>query len=217
MQTILWDWNGTLLNDLDFCISTINILLKKRNLKLLDSSSYKEKFSFPVKDYYSSIGFDFEKEDFAIPAQEYISIYNNGVKNCQLHNSVLSVLKYFQGKGFRQFVLSAMEQNMLETTLKQQNIFDYFEDIAGLGDHYAASKIERGRQLISKAKINTETTTMVGDTIHDFEVAQELGINCILVNIGHQSEERLKSTGTIVVNNLNQLKESLHLTLEKTN
>jgi phosphoglycolate phosphatase len=72
LKSIIWDWNGTLLNDLDFCISTINILLKKRELPLLNHYSYKEVFSFPVKDYYQAVGFDFSKEDFAIPAQEFI-------------------------------------------------------------------------------------------------------------------------------------------------
>lgn len=210
MQSIIWDWNGTLLNDIDFCISTINILLEKRNLRLLDISSYKEKFSFPVKDYYAAIGFDFDKEDFAIPAREYIDIYNNGINNCRLHNSATDVLKNFQTKGFRQFVLSAMEQNMLAHTLKQQNIFDYFENIAGLGDHYAASKIERGRQLIRHAGINTKSATMIGDTIHDFEVAQDLGLNCILIAEGHQSKKRLESTGATVVDKISLLKELIN-------
>ncbi|MEN8118654.1 MAG: HAD hydrolase-like protein, partial [Bacteroidota bacterium] len=112
MQSIIWDWNGTLLNDLDFCISTINTLLKNRNLDLLDRETYKEVFSFPVKDYYAAIGFDFSKEDFAVPAREFIDLYDNGVKNCSLHPSAIEVLAWFQKKGIRQFVLSAMKQNM---------------------------------------------------------------------------------------------------------
>jgi phosphoglycolate phosphatase len=210
MQTILWDWNGTLLNDLSFCITTINTLLEKRNLELLTTESYKEKFSFPVKDYYSTIGFDFQKEDFAIPAQEFIDIYNSGINNCKLHHSVKSTLEFFKENEFRQFVLSAMEQSMLKETLTQQNIISYFENIAGLSDHYAASKVERGKQLLHDANIDPQTTTMIGDTIHDFEVAQELGINSILVAAGHQSMERLRSTGTVVINDLEELKKVIY-------
>lgn len=205
MQSIIWDWNGTLLNDLEFCISTINILLKKRNLELLTPDSYKECFSFPVKDYYQTIGFDFEKEDFEIPAREFINIYDNGVKNCSLHCSAIQTLNYFKEKGIRQFVLSAMKEDMLKQTLKQQGIFEYFEGVAGLNDHYAVSKIERGQQLISKYNINKGNTTIIGDTIHDFEVAEQLNINCILVADGHQSKDRLLGTGTKVIESLQQL------------
>lgn len=209
MHSIIWDWNGTLLNDLDFCISTINTLLERRNLKLLTPDSYKACFSFPVKDYYQTIGFDFNKEDFEIPAKEFIDIYDHGVKNCSLHYSAIQTLNYFKEKGIRQFVLSAMKEDMLKQTLKQQGIFEYFEGVAGLSDHYAVSKIERGQQLIEKYNINKQTTTIIGDTIHDFEVAEQLNINCILVADGHQSIDRLLNTGTKVIESLQQLETVL--------
>ena len=205
MKNIIWDWNGTLLNDLDFCISTINTLLQKRNLPVLTRATYKEVFSFPVKKYYAAIGFNFEKEDFSVPAREFIDLYDLGVENCQLQKFAIGVLQHFKNNGKRQFVLSAMKQNMLETTLKQNQIFQFFEAVAGLNDHYAVSKIERGEQLISSQHIDKNDSVIIGDTIHDFEVAERLGISCILVADGHQSAKRLYQTGCPVIENLNQL------------
>lgn len=205
MKSILWDWNGTLLNDLDFCISTINILLKKRDLTLLNKSTYKEVFSFPVKDYYQAIGFDFEKEEFKIPAKEFIDLYDSNVESCQLHSVAIEVLNYFKLKGYRQFVLSAMKQSMLEKTLKHNNILSFFEGVAGLNDHYAVSKIERGNQLIQQFKIDRKNTWIIGDTIHDYEVAKELNLKCILIADGHQSVERLEKTNATIFSGINQL------------
>jgi phosphoglycolate phosphatase len=206
MQSVIWDWNGTLLNDLDFCISTINILLKKRNLGLLNRAAYKEVFSFPVKDYYAAIGFDFSKEDFSIPAREFIDLYNNGVKACYLHKSAIDVLSFFKRKGIRQFVLSAMKQEMLEETLKHNSIHPFFEGIFGLNDHYAVSKIDRGKQLLSEYNIDKSSTWIIGDTTHDYEVAQKLGIKCVLIADGHQTEERLRNTGVNILSELKELK-----------
>ncbi len=205
MRSIIWDWNGTLLNDLDLCISTINTLLDKRNLPLLNKETYKAVFSFPIIDYYKAVGFDFTREDFAVPAKEFIDLYNGRVKACQLHTSVEEVLSAFKTQGIKQYVLSAMKEDMLEKTLKHNGIFHYFEGIAGLNDHYAVSKIERGNQFISEFKINKNDAWMVGDTIHDFEVAKALRLNCILVADGHQSAERLKETGVPVIQNIRQL------------
>ena len=205
MRSIIWDWNGTLLNDLDLCIASINSLLQKRHLKLLNHNTYKEVFSFPVKDYYTAVGFDFSKEDFAIPAREFIDLYNKNVANCTLHSEAFLVLDHIKNKKIKQFVLSAMQEDMLEQTLIEQKIFDYFEGIAGLNHHYATSKIERGEELIRKYRINKELTIMIGDTIHDYEVAEQLGIRCILIANGHQSAERLKSTGATVIENLGDL------------
>lgn len=203
--TIIWDWNGTLLNDLDLCLSSINILLKNRKLPQLDLQSYKEVFSFPIKDYYATIGFDFSKEDFEIPAKEFIDLYDNQVENCALQPATLEVLSFFKRKGIRQFVLSAMKQSMLDHTLKHNNILHFFEGVAGLNDHYAVSKVERGQQLIGKFDIDKSNTWIIGDTNHDFEVAQALGIRCILITDGHQSENRLKRTGCPLISNLQHL------------
>ncbi len=207
MATIIWDWNGTLLNDLGLCIDSINSLLKKRSLKILDHTSYKEVFSFPVKNYYEVIGFDFTKEDFEIPAKEFIDLYDSRVESCPLHLSAVEVLGFFRKNGCAQFVLSAMKQQMLEKTLKHNNIFHFFEGVAGLNDHYAVSKVERGKELLGEFGIDTKDAWMIGDTNHDFEVASELGINCVLVSDGHQSHERLKETGSEVVSSLAELKE----------
>jgi phosphoglycolate phosphatase len=202
---IIWDWNGTLLNDLNLCIKSINTLLEKRKLPLLSNHSYREVFSFPVKNYYTAIGFDFATEEFSLPAQEFIDLYEIGVNGCRLHDQAFEVLSYFRDRGCRQFVLSAMHQDMLVKTLKHNEIYHFFEGVAGLDDHYAVSKVERGRQLISSFNINREQTLMIGDTNHDYEVAQDLGIACVLVADGHQSVQRLENTGTQVVKNLTEL------------
>jgi phosphoglycolate phosphatase len=105
----------------------------------------------------------------------------------------------------RQFVLSAMEHEMLEKTLKLKGILHFFEGVTGLKDHYAVSKIEQGKQLITDFKIDSAKTRLIGDTIHDFEVATELGLKCILIADGHQTTERLMQTGGIVIGSLQEL------------
>lgn len=205
MNSVIWDWNGTLLNDVELCISSVNSLLKDRNLPLINTKKYKEVFSFPVKEYYKTLGFDFETEDFSVPAHQYIDLYYSGFESCSLQKNTVEVLTHFREKGIRQFVLSAMEHQMLEKTLKMKGIFHFFEGVAGLNDHYAVSKVDVGKQLILDFEIDRERTVMIGDTTHDFEVAQQLGIRCILVADGHQTPERLEKTGGIVIGSLNGL------------
>lgn len=205
MNTIIWDWNGTLLNDTDYCVSTMNSLLADRGLPLLTTKKYREVFSFPVKDYYQTIGFDFEKEDFSIPAHQYIDLYNRGFDQCSLQEPTVEVLSFFRAKGVRQFVLSAMEHEMLEKTLHKKDILHFFEGVAGLTDHYAVSKVDQGKMLMKNFDIEQEKTWLIGDTVHDFEVAEALGISCILVADGHQSAVRLHKTDAKVIENLRQL------------
>ena len=202
---IIWDWNGTLLNDIELSVETMNEMLRKRNLQQLSLSTYRNVFSFPVKDYYQKIGFDFEDEPFEIPALEFIDLYNCKVNNCSLHHHTFEVLNHFQNTGIRQFILSAMEQNALNQCLKQQQIFQYFEHVSGLDNHYAASKLENGQQLLSTFNLDVNELVLIGDTVHDFEVASNLGCQCILIANGHQSRQILESTGVMVYDKIDEL------------
>ena len=56
-ESIIWDWNGTLLNDVGTAIDSINYLLKDRKLSPLTLDRYLEVFTFPVQNYYEQIGF----------------------------------------------------------------------------------------------------------------------------------------------------------------
>lgn len=202
---IIWDWNGTLLNDASLAVTTINQMLEKRGLPTLSMDGYKSVFTFPVQAYYQKIGFDFEVEPFEIPAREFIDIYNGLVQGCALHQDSVGVLNYFQSAGVKQYILSAMEQEVLNNCLKHYEIEKFFEYASGLDNFYAASKVGNGHRLIAQMKLNANDLMLIGDTVHDFEVASELGCKCVLIADGHQSKEVLQSTGTLVLDNLAQL------------
>jgi phosphoglycolate phosphatase len=119
------------------------------------------------------------------------------------------VLQYFQELGFRQFILSAMEQKSLEESIENRGITPFFDGISGINNNLAHSKLENARELISNYKINPKESILIGDTIHDAEVAGDIGIDVVLVARGHQSEERLQKTGLPVINNLSKLKNLL--------
>ncbi|MDA3928244.1 MAG: HAD hydrolase-like protein [Prolixibacteraceae bacterium] len=205
INTIIWDWNGTLLNDTDICIDTINILLQERNLPQISRDKYLEVFGFPVIDYYKRIGFDFNKEPFEIPAHQYIETYTSKLKESALHENSEKVLQFFQRKRFKQVILSASEQQKLNDSVQLFGIEKYFEATAGLDNHFASSKTEIGKMLLQSILVNPSEACLIGDTTHDYSVAKELACSCILIANGHQAKEKLEKTGALVLNRLDDL------------
>ncbi len=201
-KLLIWDWNGTLLDDADYCVENINVLLKKRNLPLIDKKRYREVFTFPVINYYKAVGFDLEKEGFEKPAHEYIKLYFGNFHKTKLFPCAAEVLETLSNAGYQQVVLSAMEHQSLEKTLEEKGILKYFNRIAGIGDHYGGSKTETGKQLIKELDINPKEAVMIGDTLHDKETADVIGVDTILVSQGHYSKERLLTAGVPVFENL---------------
>ena len=202
INTIIWDWNGTLLDDVDVCIDAMNILLQKRNLTEISKEYYKKIFTFPVIDYYKKVGFDFNKDSFDILAVEFIDIYREKLKSCNLFDDVKPILQKFNNKNYQQIILSAMQETDLTNSVIEREIKNYFQHILGINNHFANNKIGIALDYINKSNLQPEQTCLIGDTIHDYEVAQKIGCKCILVDRGHQSRTRLLKTKVPVVRNL---------------
>lgn len=207
INTIIWDWNGTLFDDVGICIESINLMLKDRGLEQLSKDRYLEVFDFPVREYYQKIGFNFEDEPFEIPANQFIENYFAKVDQANLHIGVHHVLQYFKNKGLTQIVLSAAEQTKLDELLKKHEIRHFFQKVRGLDHDYATSKIDLGRQMLHGMKINSYDVCLIGDTVHDFEVASALGCFCILFANGHHPVEKLRKTGAPIIHQLDELVE----------
>jgi len=207
--TIIWDWNGTLLDDAEICRTAINKMLKVRNLSELSLEKYRDVFTFPVIDYYRQVGFDFDKEEWEPVAMEFINLYLGALKEVELTPFANETLEKFKQKGYRQAIISAMQHDALLKSVSELGIYGYFDFIGGIGDHYGGGKVDNARNYFKVAGLNPAQVTLIGDTIHDSEVASELGCKCVLVTTGHQSFSRLKKTRLPVIKNLSEIESVL--------
>jgi len=202
---IIWDWNGTILNDVDLCVELINGLLKDRNIKTISKEEYKSIFTIPVKNYYAAIGFDFEKESFEVVGKKWIDEYELRKFECKTYPGIVEVMNKIKHFGIGQSILSAYSQHTLDEMTGYFGLTKYFTNIVGLDNVYAAGKLHLGQQLIKKLGNGKGETLMIGDTEHDFEVATEIGADCILLTGGHYSKERLELLGVPVLDSINDL------------
>ena len=189
---IIWDWNGTLLNDIDLCVQVVSHLLADRGLRPIDRHQYRQSFRFPVVEYYEDLGFDTDQDSFEQISREFIQIYQNQVHSCSLFNGCTELLQELSSQGIRHSILSAAHEQDLKTLLNRYGIADHFDHVCGQRDHYAHGKLARGRELINQLKASPDQVMLVGDTDHDAQVARELNIDALILADGHQCLERLR-------------------------
>ena len=195
---IIWDFNGTIYNDVDACIKSANRLLGAYDLPLVTTvEQYRSLFGFPIQDYYARMGFDFEKTPYSVLAPEWMNYYFEYSADSTVYPDVLEVLDAIHQKGIEQWILSATEVNMLRGQLEGLGILSRFNGILGLDNIHARSKKEIG---VAWKKANPDICAlMIGDTDHDAEVAAAMGVDCVLVATGHQNRERLEKCNCIAV------------------
>lgn len=202
---VIWDWNGTLLDDIDVSMDALNVLLKQEALPLvLDKSEYRKYFQFPVIEYYKKVGFDFDKTPFEVLAQEYMRYYQPHSMDCSLHEGVEHVLRKVQKAGLHQYLLSASDLSFLHEQLDNYDIEHYFEAVCGLDNIHAHSKAELAKQFVQSNGFTKAQVVFIGDSVHDHEVAQYAGCSSILIANGHEDKEKLKKTGSPVVDRIEE-------------
>ena len=204
---IIWDWNGTILDDLQINFEVENTLLSRRGRNLIkDLEEYQEKFQFPIIKFYESLDFDLENERFEDIAREYVLEFDERFYELEIFPDAESVIREFKYKGIEQIILSQTEQRWLEKQVRVHDIDYLFTELLGAKDIYVKGKVAIALEWITRNDIDTAQVLMVGDTLHDFEVAENIGCDCILIARGHQSKERLLETGAPVLDSIEELR-----------
>jgi len=190
---ILWDWNGTLLDDTQAALDTLNIMLTQRGAKPIAMDFYRDTFSFPVKPFYESIGVVLENEDWDALAREYHEIYTAQPK--ALNGETLAALEKVKASGARQSIISALRQDLLDEVTAAMGVAPYMDCIYGTDNLDGSSKLDRAFELMSviaPKSGETPDVVLIGDSLHDKEVADALGVRCVLCAQGSHAAWRLR-------------------------
>lgn len=189
MRHVIWDWNGTLLDDTDACIGALNQMLARRGKPLVTREFFRSNFSFPARQFYRRLDMDVRDCEWDALAREYYEAYL--AQPAKLNEQTRAALEFVRARGWRQSVVSALRQDCLRAHLASHGLTDYFVDVVGSDNLSGASKLDSARRFIGS--LSGEDVVMIGDAIHDWEVAQAVGVACRLVSVGSHARERLAS------------------------
>lgn len=202
---IIWDWNGTLLNDIGASLASVNDMLEMRGMPPIDIDFYKECICTPIKGFYDRV-FDMEKEDYSVIIKQYNEGYLYHLKNCKLTDGAVETLERFRAEGKTQVIVSSSNNEQLLKNAEKYGVTQYFDEILGANDYFAGSKIERAEEYLRKKGAKRGEVLVIGDLIHDLGMAEKLGADCVLLTSGHEHPARLMEAGVPLLKNLHDLK-----------
>ncbi len=209
---IIWDWNGTLFDDVEISVDTMNKMLEKTGYKnRIDLALYKDIFTFPVSDYYQKAGFDFSKDKFEDLAKIYVEVYTSLQFTAGLNDEAISTLERLKAKGYKQIIVSACEKNRLLNQVEKFKVKEYFDFVLGIDDNLAVSKSSLAKKWFDDNNIDKNKALFIGDTVHDYEVAGDIGCDCVLVSCGHQSKSVIEKTNAPILDKLSMISDFLAL------
>lgn len=201
---VLFDWNGTLQDDLRAAVAGTNALLGDQGRPPITAERYREVFSFPARGCYEALGIDVEHHDWDALCDRFFSVFA-GDPTIRLFPGAADALRALRDAGASLSIVSSSEQNELERSLARHGVRGLFGAVSGHTDAAAGSKVGRARALFASLGVAPARACMVGDTGHDKEVADALGCACVLVASGYESRARLARRGAPVLDSVADL------------
>lgn len=199
---IIWDWNGTLLDDIGASLASVNDMLEARGEPPMDINRYKECIGTPIIRFYEQV-FDLEKEDYTQILAEYNAGYMRHLSECGLTEGAEEAIGIFASMGIHQAIVSSSNNTQLCENAKKYGVYDRFEAVLGAADFKADSKVERAKNYLKNS--GAERILVVGDLEHDAEMAAEIGADCVLLTSGHEHPDRLKRSGAVIFDKIADL------------
>lgn len=207
---ILFDWNGTLVNDLDLCLEIHQDIRRRAGLSDLSKKDYLDQFGFPLADFYTKVGFDLVNPSFETITSWFMNEYYQRQEEHQLFSDARTVLQKLKAQGFKLAILSASRHQRLLDAVNHFELGDLFDAVLGIKDDFAASKAAELKQLMDEYKLSPAQVLFVGDTHHDAEIALDQGLDYRIILRGHQSAKAMADLPKLqTFNTLEELYESL--------
>ncbi len=205
---VVWDWNGTLLDDFWLCIHALNTLLKKENRPSVEPDYYREIFDFPVVKTYEALKFDLKPGDFEKMSNFFFEIYEAKRRECMLQKGARKFIHLLNELKISQSILSAYKHDRLQKIISEHDLDKYFTCLSGNDDILGNDKSYRASAHLKELKIAPENVIYLGDTLHDVETAKAMNVDCVLFDWGekaHMSRERLLKSGVPVIRSYDEL------------
>lgn len=185
VEVVCWDWNGTLLDDVDRCLRLMNgTLTAFGKAAIPDVERYRELFRFPLQEFYADAGIG--PDEYRAAVDHYLAALTADATPVSLHGGARQTIERLRRRGLRHVLASATRKELLDAQVSAHGLAGEFDELLSISDVYGASKREVIADWIERDGPAPDAVLMIGDTDHDREIAHELGTRFVHFRRGHQ-------------------------------
>jgi phosphoglycolate phosphatase-like HAD superfamily hydrolase len=203
VRHLVWDWNGTLVDDHGAVVAAINDALARLRLRPIDSEAFRTYFTRPVQRFYEQVaGRPIEPGEWRALDEAYHDSYGARVEGLQLATDARAALEAAEAAGLSQSLLSMWRHRDLVPLVERLGIARFFVRVDGLRVAGGGSKTEHLVEHLTALGVEAPAAMLVGDTLDDLAAARAVGAGCVLYDGGSHHRDALEATGVPVVDTL---------------
>ncbi|MER5259265.1 MULTISPECIES: HAD family hydrolase [unclassified Streptomyces] len=201
---IVWDWNGTLLHDIDAVIESTNASFAELGLEPITLERYRDLYCVPIPLFYERLMGRLPTDaEWLVMDAVFHKHYWMRVEACALADGAAELLAGRRAAGRTQSLLSLAPHEHLVPIVRRHGIEEHFVRIDGRTDTSHAGKAERMvRHLEALESVPADRIVVIGDAVDDAVAAAHVGAQAVLYTGGSHSRASLEAVGVPVVDSL---------------
>jgi phosphoglycolate phosphatase-like HAD superfamily hydrolase len=201
VKHLVWDWNGTLLNDLALVVAATNVALTSAGGQPVTEDEHRRDFRRPIIDYYGSLlGRPVDTDEFARMDTIFHDEYRAGLRQVALATDARTAIGAWSGT---QSLLSMWFHEELVPTVDEFGLTPHFARIDGLrtaiGGGFKAGHLAAHLEALG---VEGAETVLIGDSVDDAHAAASAGARCVLYSGGFTDAAKLREVGVPVAGSL---------------
>ena len=203
VRHLVWDWNGTLVDDHTAVVEAINDALAKLALPAIDSDAFRTWFTRPVQRFYEQVaGRPIDPGEWRALDAAYHDSYGARVEELKLAPDARAALAAAKAAGLSQSLLSMWRHQDLVRLVERLGIGGFFVRVDGLRVPGGGAKTDHLVEHLAALGIEAAAALLVGDALDDLAAARAVGAGCVLYDGGTHHRHVLEATGAPVVDTL---------------
>ncbi|NLU77169.1 HAD family hydrolase [Micromonospora sp. HNM0581] len=198
---LVWDWNGTLLNDLSLVVACTNAVFASEGGPSVSSDEHRVRFRRPIADYYAEVlGRAVGDDAFGRLDRIFHDAYRSGLTSCELAHDAVDAMTAWSGS---QSLLSMWFHDELVPAVATYGLAGRFARVDGLraqvgGDRKAESLVRH----LDALGVDGRSVVLIGDSLDDADAARSVGAHAVLYTGGFTDRSRLVASGHPVADTL---------------
>lgn len=177
-RNLIFDWSGTLVDDLPPVLDATNHVLKVYGKPPIDREEFRIRFRLPYREFYEEVLPEVPLEELE---GHFRSAFSASKSPVTVLPHTLEKLQWCKRHGIRAFVLTSMDADAFYSQLEQFELGQYFEaTYAGVLD-----KRELITEILETHRLKPQQSAFVGDMVHDIETAKHAMITSVAVLTGY--------------------------------
>jgi phosphoglycolate phosphatase-like HAD superfamily hydrolase len=191
---LVWDWNGTLLDDLTLVVAATNASLATVNGPKVTADEHRRDFRRPVSAYYAHVlGRPVTTLEFRTLDVAFHDAYRAGLDGCRLTADAIAAMDIWAGT---QSLLSMFRHHDLVRAVTSHGLSARLSRVDGLRDALGGGpKAPHLRAHLMALGVDGNHCILIGDSVDDADAAAEVGARVVLYEGGFTHGDRLRTTG----------------------